>query len=141
VIIGVSYLEQHGHQGAVSSQKALAASERSQEVTQKQTEEKAPTKPDERTDLHDSGKSQRERAAKREIGRDAQQQLAKSARLRPDLLAKVRAGELSVNRACIEGGQGTYAPTSHYPGVEQKVQQGTHAVPLVLGLELGKVSP
>jgi hypothetical protein len=54
--------------------------------------------------------SQQERAKEHNISPRTQRKLDKLARLRPDLLAQVRAGELSVNRACIVAGYGKALP-------------------------------
>jgi hypothetical protein len=59
-----------------------------------------------RGNRHFAGSSQPARAKANEVSGRTQRKLDELARLRPDLLERVRARELSVHRACVQAGFG-----------------------------------
>lgn len=83
----------------------LTCRERTRAAAKATKREDGPERRGERTDLADSAKlSQSARAQQQGVSRDTQKKLDALARTAPDLFAKVQAGELKCNAACIQVG-------------------------------------
>jgi hypothetical protein len=94
-LLGVSYTE---------AKEATTCAERTQAAAEAMNPKDIPTKQGERSDLGNLPKYQASRADSNGISERQQRKLDALARKAPEAFDRVKAGELSVHRACVEAG-------------------------------------